>query len=139
MHSQYANLSVFDTDVLRIVNASMQVAPHLRQSKPSLLVGGPKTGLKFHFHAAGWNVVLRGSKRWLAFPSVGNHSPFNVMYHPHRTPMDTRDWLIHTPISTQRQAYQCMQRSGDVVVIPSGWLHSVINTDTTVAMVAQFW
>ena len=111
-----------------------------------LLVGGKRSGQSWHKDPNGtsaWNLTVRGRKRWLFFP-------------PHKTPpgvipsADGEDYV--TPLSLAEWArtfYQeacaspgfleCETGPGDVMYVPRGWWHMVLNVaPLTVAVSHHF-
>lgn len=108
-----------------------------------MCIGGPRSGTSIHVDPLGtsaWNALVCGHKRWALFPpgSVpeevlkpkGVNSAarwFDVVW-----PQTLEDsWKYEKPLYFE-------QGPGDVIFVPSGWWHVVINVDFTVAVTENF-
>jgi hypothetical protein len=108
------------------------------------LVGPPRSGSTFHkdpLLTSAWNACIHGAKKWIMFPP--NHCPpgcfpsddgVNVT-----TPLSATEWLVNFYESSREEAIaagaiECIQRAGDVVFIPCGWYHMVVNLEFSVAV-----
>lgn len=108
-----------------------------------MCIGGPRSGTSIHVDPLGtsaWNALVCGHKRWALFPpgSVpeevlkpkGVNSAarwFDVVW-----PQTLEDsWKYEKPLYVE-------QGPGDVIFVPSGWWHVVINVDFTVAVTENF-
>jgi histone arginine demethylase JMJD6 len=112
--------------------------PNERPDHKWLLVGPMGSGSKFHADPLGsaWNGVMEGAKRWVVVepgllpptatpPGSSLHSWFD------------HEWGLWRDQLTRegRQWYDFVQQEGQVVYIPQGWGHAVINLSSfTVAV-----
>jgi len=113
-----------------------------------LLIGGAGSGLSFHvdpFGCSAWNALLQGRKRWILYPphvippgvSTRAHRDGTVEYE------SPPSWSWYREIlpslgeearpSPLDSAYDFVQEAGDIVYIPRGWWHCVVNLEETVA------
>jgi hypothetical protein len=106
--------------------------------------GGTGTGLGFHEHAAAYNVVVSGgAKYWLVAPPaafkrldaielsagretlIGDHSsPARLLKMAADASAEGATW----PFDAMRE---CVQEAGDLVYVPAGWYHAVVNLAAT--------
>lgn len=57
------------------------------------------------------------------------------------TPTSLMEWLIHFYHEAQRmptKPIECITRPGDLIFVPSGWWHMVINLEPTVAVTQNY-
>ena len=105
-------------------------------------VGGRGSGAPYHDHGLALNWVLAGRKRWLiARPStpLAEQLTTNPL-----GPADTltnvlnQKWFRSFWDKFERRglAFSVVQHPGDVVLVPSGFVHSAVNLDAEVVAVA---
>mmetsp|Transcript_7973 Transcript_7973/g.12207 ORF Transcript_7973/g.12207 Transcript_7973/m.12207 type:complete len:539 (+) Transcript_7973:86-1702(+) len=108
-----------------------------------LIVGPQRSGSSFHIdpnatHA--WNATIVGRKRWLFYPP--GQTPPGIYPSPDGDdvimPISVGEWLTkywdaHVErcqlSSSIERPIECTVQAGDVVFIPHGWWHSVLNLD----------
>lgn len=96
-------------------------------------LGSAGSGAPMHFHNTAWNACVYGAKRWIAYPPA-----FNVMSND-----QIRVWdqsvrpLDEIPYGRNPKAFECIQRQGDVAIIPELWGHGVLNLQDTVAVAIE--
>jgi len=108
-----------------------------------LIVGGRRSGSVFHLDPNGthaWNAAICGRKRWIFYPP--GITPPGV--HPSEDgdevalPLSIGEWLFQfweehcerrriAPV--HERPLECTAMPGDVVFVPHGWWHMVINLD----------
>eukprot|EP01126_Amoeba_proteus_P053920 TRINITY_DN659_c1_g1_i6.p1 TRINITY_DN659_c1_g1~~TRINITY_DN659_c1_g1_i6.p1 ORF type:complete len:211 (-),score=43.38 TRINITY_DN659_c1_g1_i6:123-755(-) len=120
----------------------------LLEDRPSyrwLLVGPARAGATFHKDpnwTSAWNGLVSGHKKWIMWPP--DVPPLGVI--PSDDGLDVTvpatmvQWFndfyhIKHPI---KDPIEFVQRPGDLVFIPSGWWHSVINLDSTIAFTQNY-
>lgn len=109
-----------------------------------LIVGPLRSGSAFHMdpnatHA--WNVSIVGRKRWIFYPP--GVTPPGVHPSPNgdhvAMPISLGEWILNfwnehvaryrdVP---SRRPMECTVEAGDIVFVPHGWWHMVINLDST--------
>ena len=101
-----------------------------------IIIGGERSGSAWHKDPNGtsaWNATLRGRKRWLFFPP--KTTPPGV-----RPSADGLDLVAPLSLAEWAHAFYAEARAhphfveaatgpGDLVFVPRGWWHSVINLD----------
>ena len=86
-------------------------------------IGGPLTGAPLHFHGSAFNFALAGTKRWFLLP------PESAVF----SNMPIARWLgradLRPPPATGGVGAlsTCVQRAGDLLFVPRGWTHGVLN------------
>ena len=119
----------------------------LRTESIQFYLGGSASGAQPHWHAASWNWLVHGSKRWFVWP------PSQALYsqdHVERTvgPQD-KDFARPTkkgkgPKGTAKQrallgkALVCDQRPGEVVILPESWGHATTNLERSIGWASEF-
>jgi len=104
-----------------------------------LIMGSQRSGSSFHMdpnatHA--WNAAIVGRKRWIFYPP--GVTPPGV--HPSPSgdevamPISIGEWLLnygpqHDAEKLRRGALECTVEPGDMIFVPHGWWHLVINLD----------
>ena len=92
---------------------------------------GPKNSYSpFHtdvLNTSAWNGLVHGEKEWILIPpkEESNTSSFGNLDTNEKVPQNSM------PLT-------CSQRSGDVMFVPSGWVHKVTNKSTTIAISCNF-
>lgn len=112
-------------------------------------LGGRYSGTPFHYHSSVFAHVLHGRKRWLLHPPT--HLPPHSLVRPHMSAIQWLDdmWLssaVHVPESasdsddgsTRGAVLSCVCSAGDVLYLPSGWLHLTLNMDEYNVFVSSF-
>jgi histone arginine demethylase JMJD6 len=110
-----------------------------------LCIGPARSGTSVHvdpLRTSAWNALIRGEKRWAFFPpdSVPEHvlKPkgvtsamrwFDVVWPQTQDPAQWKSYP--KPIDV-------IQKPGEVIFVPSGWWHVVLNLDFTVAVTHNF-
>ena len=128
-----------------------------------LVIGGWRTGSSLHtdpYCSSAWNVSLYGRKRWIVFPGEYLHAGssdsklhrilcgdkgWNGLY----SPQPVLEWFMDEYLALVEYKnrenshvfehfYEFIQKPVDMVYIPKGWAHAVLNLDKTVAVTHNF-
>ena len=117
-----------------------------RPDKRWIIVGGARSGSAWHVDPNGcsaWNATLRGRKRWLFFPpsvtppGVRRSADGNDLV----APVSLAEWAhgFYAEARAHPRFVEATTGPGDLVFIPRGWWHSVVNLDDyTVALTHNF-
>ena len=110
-----------------------------------LIVGPRQSGSTFHKDpnaTSAWNAVIRGSKYWIMFPQ--SITPPGVFMSEDQSevtsPLSIAEWLL-TFHEEARQTPGCMEGicgEGEVLHVPSGWWHLVVNLEPAIAVTQNF-
>ncbi len=112
--------------------ADFELPDHTRSEKALIGIGPRGSGSSFHQHWAAWNCVAYGRKRWaLLPPSSGYASPVG----------SSRAWMAHVRPRLLDGGFgelrECVQEAGDLLYVPGGWHHSVLNLMDSVSLAVQ--
>jgi hypothetical protein len=94
-------------------------------------VGQQGTGLPFHFHKEAWNEAVAGLKRWSVYPPSEVPPAHYLMIDSHAEWLQT---VLPKLLPAERPA-ECLQRPGELVYVPEGWWHAVVNVEPTMAVI----
>ena len=120
----------------------------LRDERPAhrWLIIGPKTsGSTFHKDPNGtsaWNAVIQGSKYWIMFPPSTQVPGVYVSQDSSEvtSPLSIAEWLL-TFHEEARQLPECIEgicEKGEILHVPSGWWHLVVNLEDGIALTQNF-
>eukprot|EP01118_Nematostelium_gracile_P000722 TRINITY_DN10744_c0_g1_i1.p1 TRINITY_DN10744_c0_g1~~TRINITY_DN10744_c0_g1_i1.p1 ORF type:complete len:225 (-),score=42.44 TRINITY_DN10744_c0_g1_i1:21-695(-) len=109
------------------------------------LCGPSRSGSPLHqdpHRTSAWNALIQGRKRWTLYP-------------PHIIPVGVDKELIDTEfyaspdvmkyylevypyLSDKHKPMEVIQEAGEIIFVPSGWWHQVLNLTDTVAVTQNF-
>jgi hypothetical protein len=107
-----------------------------------LSIGGDGAGLGFHTHADTWLGLAAGEKRWLLF-EPGEFPADDPMF-PNRmlsTALLMQLWPGNSSSASATDSMprpmECIQHSGEIMYLPSGWAHATQNLGDTIGVGGQ--
>jgi len=113
-----------------------------------LVMGPARSGTGIHIDPLGtsaWNALISGYKRWFILPTRVSPSVFKVTSEDDR---DQRDegvtWFMMSRNRTLRrlpadvEPIEVIQKPGEIMYVPSGWWHTVLNLSEAVAVTQNF-
>ncbi|KAF8854937.1 Clavaminate synthase-like protein [Acephala macrosclerotiorum] len=113
-----------------------------------LIIGPARSGSTYHKDpnaTSAWNAVLRGSKYWIMFPSTGPSPPPPGVYVSEdqsevTSPLSIAEWLLgfHAEARKTPGCIEGVCNEGEVLHVPSGWWHLVVNLDASIAITQNF-
>lgn len=113
-----------------------------------LIVGPARSGSTYHKDpnaTSAWNAVLRGSKYWIMFPSTPSSPPPPGVYvsadqSEVTSPLSIAEWLLgfHAQARRMPGCVEGVCRDGEILHIPSGWWHLVVNLEESIAITQNF-
>ncbi|CAD2217383.1 F-box domain/Cupin-like domain/JmjC domain, hydroxylase/Cupin superfamily protein, putative [Angomonas deanei] len=112
-----------------------------------IIAGPARGGSSFHVdpnYTNAWNANLTGRKRWLLFPPGATPPgvvPSDTMAEV-ATPVSIGEWFLNNYDASVRQfrreGYECICEAGEIMFVPSGWWHSVVNLEDSVAITHNY-
>lgn len=122
----------------------------LGDSRPKYrwIIAGPRRGgSSFHVdpnYTNAWNANITGRKRWILFPP-GSAPPGVVPSEDMSevaTPVSLTEWLLNFYDASVEQlrhvGYECICEPGDIMFVPCGWWHYVINLEDSLAITQNY-
>lgn len=95
-------------------------------------------------HSA-WNAVLRGSKYWIMFPASSSLPPPPGVFVSEdqsevTSPLSIAEWLLgfHEQARATPGCLEGVCGEGEVLHVPSGWWHLVVNLSPSIAITQNF-
>lgn len=138
---QYSAPSCFGEDLFSVLGEQ-------RPDSRWLVVGPEKSGSTFHKDpnaTSAWNAVLRGSKYWIMFPKSSSQPPPPGVFVSDdqsevTSPLSIAEWLLgfHAQARATPGCAEGICKEGEVLHVPSGWWHLVINLNHSIAITQNF-
>lgn len=111
-----------------------------------IIIGPAGSGSSFHVDpnsTSAWNAVIKGSKKWILFPPdvvpPGVHpSPDGAEV---ASPVSIIEWFMNFYGATKnwiKKPIECICKAGEVVFVPNGWWHLVINLEDSIAITQNY-
>ncbi|KAK0100303.1 hypothetical protein ONS95_008261 [Cadophora gregata] len=120
----------------------------LRPDNKWLIIGPSRSGSTYHKDpnaTSAWNAVLRGSKYWIMFPSSASSPPPPGVYVSSdqsevTSPLSIAEWLLgfHAEARKTPGCQEGVCGEGEVLHVPSGWWHLVVNLEASIAITQNF-
>jgi hypothetical protein len=110
-----------------------------------LIVGPRNSGSTFHKDpnaTSAWNAVVRGVKYWIMFPP--STIPPGVFMSSDQSevtsPLSIAEWLMtfHEEARSTPGCIEAICGKGEVLHVPSGWWHLVVNLEPAIAITQNF-
>jgi len=113
-----------------------------------ILLGGRSSGTNLHvdpYSTSAWNALLFGAKRWVLFHP---ETPAEWLAMVDRSgPKSAANWFgniwpqyckILEELPQKFQPIGCIQHPGEIIYVPSGWHHVVINLELSAALTHNY-
>ncbi|KAK4749244.1 hypothetical protein SAY87_026693 [Trapa incisa] len=111
-----------------------------------IIMGPGGSGSSFHIDpnsTSAWNAVIKGSKKWILFPPdvipPGVHpSPDGAEV---ACPVSIMEWFMNFYDATKswkKRPIECICKTGEVIFVPNGWWHLVINLEESIAITQNY-
>ncbi|KAK6460043.1 hypothetical protein DFJ63DRAFT_257937 [Scheffersomyces coipomensis] len=145
LRQEYQVPQVFDQDLFKYFNVN-DLKHNCRPDHAWLIVGPKRSGSTFHKdpnYTSAWNAALTGRKLWIMLPP--NMAPPGVGADEEESevtsPVGIGEWVIAGFFNDCLKIPECLIAvtfPGECMYVPSGWWHSVINIDDSVALTQNF-
>ncbi|GJQ15868.1 hypothetical protein GpartN1_g7659.t1 [Galdieria partita] len=115
-----------------------------------LIYGPPRSGSRFHIdpnQTCAWNAVIQGRKKWVLFPPpphADSPSPPGVFpsedYSQVISPASLIEWFtnFYEEAKERNDIIECVVQSGELLFIPRGWWHIVLNLEESIAITENY-
>lgn len=140
--SDYSVPSFFAQDLFQHLETVSSKRPDYRW----LIIGPARSGSTFHVDpnaTSAWNAVIKGEKKWLLFPP--DICPPGVFASRDgsevTSPVSLCEWFLNyynTDASVKSKPIECVCREGELIFIPSGYWHCVMNLSDSIAITQNF-
>ena len=109
-----------------------------------LIAGPARSGSSFHIDPNGtnaWNAVISGRKKWIMFPP---HIVPPGVYPSNdggdvATPVTLLEWFLNFyDYARDMGARECICNSGELIYVPQGWWHMVLNLESGIAITQNY-
>jgi len=159
-------LDVFEMRIPESLQANYKVPPYfiddlwdripdsIRPPWRWILLGPARSGTPFHIDPMGtsaWNACFEGRKRWALYPSGGWGAEGNNWSPPGVKTQQTAEGLqgeapsayewwshIYPTLPVEERPLEFYQEAGQVVFVPRGWWHAVVNETWMMALTQNF-
>lgn len=111
-----------------------------------IIIGPAGSGSSFHIDpnsTSAWNAVIKGSKKWVLFPP--DVVPPGVHPSPDGSevacPVSIIEWFMNFYGATKnwkKRSIECICKAGEVIFVPNGWWHLVINLEESIAITQNY-
>lgn len=128
--------AAFGTDYFSVLGAQ-------RPDRRWLIVGPARSGSTFHKDpnaTSAWNAVLTGAKYWLLFPTAPPGIILSEDNSEITSPLSIAEYLLsfHELARSTPGCIEAVCDAGEVLYVPSGWFHLVLNLEEGVAVTQNF-
>ncbi|KAJ2904714.1 hypothetical protein MKZ38_007332 [Zalerion maritima] len=110
-----------------------------------LIIGPKRSGSTFHKDpnaTSAWNAVLQGAKYWIMFPPNVSVPGVYVSEDSSEvtSPLSIAEWLLefHADARSIPECLEGICREGEILHVPSGWWHLVVNLENSIAITQNF-
>ena len=101
------------------------------------------------YNWTGTNALLYGSKSWKFIPPNQDHNVYPIVGATCGSPLDCFKYqskvdafnidLVKYPNFSKVKVIDAHQIAGELVIIPPGWYHQVLNPEESIAVASQIW
>lgn len=110
-----------------------------------LIIGPERSGSTFHKDpnaTSAWNAVIQGAKYWIMFPPTADVPGVYVSRDGGEvtSPLSIAEWLLEFHAEARRLpgCREGVCKSGEILHVPSGWWHLVVNLEAGIALTQNF-
>lgn len=109
--------------------------------KAQFYLGPPGSGAPVHIHKDAWNAMMYGHKTWFLMPPA--HSIYSTVPIAEWIVAELNDDGDASKHGSQHPSWRshmrvCEQHAGDVMYVPHGWGHGVLNMENSIGVAVEF-
>lgn len=140
--AKHASKLYNDYDVPEYFNEDLfQFIGDTRPDYRWVIMGPKRSGSTFHIDPNGtsaWNACVIGRKKWVMYPPgcippgvypTSDNSEVT-------SPISVAEWFLQ--YYKAGSAYECVVEPGEIMFVPRGWWHTVINLDDSIAITQNY-
>ena len=134
----YWNPDCFGSDLFELLGSD-------RPAHRWLIIGPERSGSTFHKDpnaTSAWNAVIQGAKYWIMFPPSASVPGVYVSEDNSEvtSPLSIAEWLLEFHAEARRlpECREGICRAGEILHVPSGWWHLVVNIEAGIALTQNF-
>lgn len=134
----YWKPDVFGPDLFELLGSE-------RPAHRWLIIGPKRSGSTFHKDpnaTSAWNAVIQGAKYWIMFPPSAQVPGVFVSKDSSEvtSPLSIAEWLLefHAEARKMPECREGICRAGEILHVPSGWWHLVVNLEDGIALTQNF-
>ncbi|CAI5755818.1 unnamed protein product [Candida verbasci] len=139
LKKEYSPPSIFTEDYFKVLGIC-------RPFFSWLIMGSQRSGSTFHKDpnsTSAWNAAIQGKKLWIMLPSNITPPGVSTDYEESEvtSPIGIAEWVISGFYNDSTRIPECkigITFPGETMYVPSGWWHSVINLDDSIALTQNF-
>eukprot|EP00607_Mallomonas_marina_P006616 CAMPEP_0182436580 /NCGR_PEP_ID=MMETSP1167-20130531/82355_1 /TAXON_ID=2988 /ORGANISM="Mallomonas Sp, Strain CCMP3275" /LENGTH=196 /DNA_ID=CAMNT_0024628903 /DNA_START=123 /DNA_END=713 /DNA_ORIENTATION=- len=125
----------FNDTIMPVFTSLWERESYIAQYGMQLSIGSASSGAPMHGHDSAWCVLLTGRKRWFLMPPNG----MGLRNRFWAEPKHPRSQLsLFKKLREEGLLFETTQYPGDVLYVPSDWVHGTLNTCETVALAQEF-
>lgn len=144
LRMEYEAPAIFQEDLFKVWE--QEGKPCCRPDYAWIIMGPARSGSTFHKdpnYTSAWNTALTGRKIWVMFPpeilppGVGIDNEESEV----TAPVGIAEWVVSGFFNDSLRVDGCevaVTFPGECMYVPSGWWHSVINIDESIALTQNF-
>lgn len=143
LKQEYKVPEIFQDDLFTVFNNKKF---NCRPDHAWIIMGSARSGSTFHKDpnsTSAWNAAIQGRKLWVMLPphitppGVGTDEEQSEV----TSPVSVTEWVISGFFNDSTKIDECLigiTFPGECMYVPSGWWHTVINIDDSIAITQNF-
>lgn len=143
LKQEYKVPEIFQDDLFTVFNSKQF---NCRPDHAWIIMGSARSGSTFHKDpnsTSAWNAAIQGRKLWVMLPphitppGVGTDEEESEV----TSPVSVAEWVISGFFNDSTKIDECLigiTFPGECMYVPSGWWHTVINIDDSIAITQNF-
>ncbi|CAJ0831953.1 8519_t:CDS:2 [Entrophospora sp. SA101] len=103
-----------------------------------------RSGSTFHKDpnsTSAWNAVIKGSKKWIMYPPDSLPPGVFTSAAEVTSPISLMEWYLNfykMALKSKPRPLEGICKAGEIIFVPNGWWHSVLNLDDSIAITQNF-
>ena len=138
------DLALMETNSANNDDTTKVLTPIKRPPFRWILIGPPRSGTGLHIDPLwtnAWVTLIQGTKRWILFPPSTPPEEIGFISDQPQIPSSIwfRDYYFKNRDKIKKyNPVEVLQKRGETVFVPNGWIHLVLNLDFSVAVTHNY-